>query len=121
MKTCSRPKRRRAARRGADAERLGRVVPGRDHVEAELAGGGHDALRRLAGQQRLRPGGRGLLGEVRAGARDDRQALHARRSASRGQRLARCDLPDAVEQLAGLDAVVAVGSSAARKPIVWPR
>src|SRR6185437_3211096 len=94
-------------------EGLGGVVPGADEVDAGLAGGGHHALGRLAGEQRICAGGARIGEVVRAGARDDRQAADARGPGIEDERVARGEVAYAREQLFRGGAVAGEGGDEA--------
>ena len=86
-----------------DAERLGRVVAGRDEVDAALAGIGHRVLGRLSGQERVEAQLDRPRGSRGAPARYDRRSTDPLRAGVEDERLAPGMLGDAVEQLRRLE------------------
>src|SRR5262245_28176532 len=83
----------------AHAERLGRVVPGRDEVRSALASVGHHMLRRLAGEEGIEAE-RDCLAEARGGpAGHDADAVDELRAGRPGEGLLAEDRGAAVAQL----------------------
>src|SRR3954449_793660 len=89
----------------AHAEGLGGVVAGGEEVHAGLPRAGHRALDRLAGDERVEPGGDRVLEVVGARARHDADGPHAVGAVRECERLAVGRRTHAGDELVGRDAL----------------